>query len=240
MATLPNLVEAIACCDGRDRSTLDQFARVIREAGYVQTGKRGRGAADMTPSDAVSLLLGMNGADTPSGGPEAVRRFRSLRTGTVKIAETCDVPALTAIKDTQNFGQALEVLVSGFNGVILAAIGFMKAGFSEEKIRDWNISRIRHRNWDTPLNMEVRLRRYHAEIILRSWVGDAPQSGGHFNAQWRTEFYADFLQDIELVMQDGDFYGENAQIPARAVTVSINARMLSEIWCVLYGTEPSE
>src|SRR5215213_6306434 len=60
-------------------ATIDHIARVIREADYIPTTKRGSGAAEMTAQEAVNLLLAANGADTPSDGPAAIDRFRSLR-----------------------------------------------------------------------------------------------------------------------------------------------------------------
>lgn len=63
MARFPALVDALARVDGRDRGVLDHMAREIREAGLIQTTKRGRGSADMTSLDAAHLILGVYGSD---------------------------------------------------------------------------------------------------------------------------------------------------------------------------------
>lgn len=90
MATLPNLIDVIAKIDGRDHATLDHMARLIRDAGFIAKGKRGRGAIDMTARDAANLLLGLNGAEAPGDAPAAVSRLRMLRTQFVDVAGTTD------------------------------------------------------------------------------------------------------------------------------------------------------
>ena len=57
MAKLPALVDALAAADYRSRATIDQIARVVREAGYIPTTKRGSGAADGLFRKAVAGVL---------------------------------------------------------------------------------------------------------------------------------------------------------------------------------------
>jgi hypothetical protein len=79
MVRLPALVEAFASCDERDRASIAQFARVIREAGLLPTTKRGRGAARMGALEAAILMIGLNAAGTPSGAPAAIRGYQNAR-----------------------------------------------------------------------------------------------------------------------------------------------------------------
>jgi hypothetical protein len=49
MARLPTLVDALTAADGRrDRATIANIARAIREAGLLPPSARGRGATPMT------------------------------------------------------------------------------------------------------------------------------------------------------------------------------------------------
>lgn len=78
MASLPDLVSALARIDRRDRSAIDYAAREIREAGLIQTTKRGRGSANMTTLDAAHLLLGLYGGNGRGTAAEAARTLGSL------------------------------------------------------------------------------------------------------------------------------------------------------------------
>lgn len=78
MARIPALVAAFAEFDPRDRSTLEQFARVVREHGGLPTVKRGRGAATMGAAEAAALFMALNGSETPKGAMEALEGFRAL------------------------------------------------------------------------------------------------------------------------------------------------------------------
>lgn len=76
MARLPALIDALARIDGRPRGSIDHMARGLREAGLIQTTKRGRGAAEMTARDAAALILGLYGLADAS--PEAIEQARAL------------------------------------------------------------------------------------------------------------------------------------------------------------------
>jgi len=76
MARLPALVDALATLDGRPRGAVDHIARALREAGLIQTTKRGRGAAEMTALDAAALVLGLYGL--PDASPEAIAQAHAL------------------------------------------------------------------------------------------------------------------------------------------------------------------
>lgn len=76
MARLPALIDALTLCDDRPRGTIDHVARTLREAGLIQTTKRGRGAAEMTALDAAALLLGLYGLADAS--PDAIAQVQVL------------------------------------------------------------------------------------------------------------------------------------------------------------------
>lgn len=110
MATLPQLIDVFAKHDGRDHATLTQFGRVVREAGFLPKGKRGFGAPQMTPENAVALLLGIYGASSPKEAPGAIKRFASLR----PMVNPCRGrgPAfLRAIDRADTFSNALTALL---------------------------------------------------------------------------------------------------------------------------------
>lgn len=79
MARLPALVDVIANVDDRPRGAIDFVARAVREAGFIQTTKRGRGAAEMTAADAAALLLGCYGSREPTQAVDTLQGFAGLR-----------------------------------------------------------------------------------------------------------------------------------------------------------------
>lgn len=79
MARLPAMVDALAAIDDRPRGALDFIARAVREAGFIQTTKRGRGAAGMTAADAAAFLLGCYGSREATSAAEAVAALSALQ-----------------------------------------------------------------------------------------------------------------------------------------------------------------
>lgn len=78
MARLPALIDDLAEHDTRGRATVELIARMIREAGHIQTTGRGRAAAEMTAKDAAALLIGLCTAEAPKDAPKAVELFSTL------------------------------------------------------------------------------------------------------------------------------------------------------------------
>lgn len=79
MARLPALVDTISRIDGRPRGAIDNVARVVREAGLIQTTKRGLGAAPMTAVDAAWLLIGLYAGDQATDADQVARAYGSLK-----------------------------------------------------------------------------------------------------------------------------------------------------------------
>jgi hypothetical protein len=81
MATLSDLVEAVAGVSGLPRATVFAYGRFAREAGLIGQSGRGRSAAAMTLVDAANLLIAIGGTGVTREAGDAVRAFRSLKNG---------------------------------------------------------------------------------------------------------------------------------------------------------------
>lgn len=79
MARLPQLVEVLGKYDTRGTPAIEHIGRLIRQAGYIQTSKRGRGASEMTAADAAALILGVHISDSPAQCIEKMPLFAKLR-----------------------------------------------------------------------------------------------------------------------------------------------------------------
>jgi len=111
MARLPALVDAVAALDSRGRGTVDHVARVAREAGYIRTTSRGRGAAEMSAVDAAALLLGLNGAELPKDAPGAIERFGKLKPVSRGITQGVLPRTLRPVWNAKSFREAVELLI---------------------------------------------------------------------------------------------------------------------------------
>jgi hypothetical protein len=80
MATLSQLVNTVAKCEGMDPATVSLIARGVREARLITTGGRGLSAAKMTVADAANLLIAVNATVSAREAPQTVRNYRRLET----------------------------------------------------------------------------------------------------------------------------------------------------------------
>jgi hypothetical protein len=78
MATLSELVKAIAQIEGIEPATVSLIARNVREAGLISTRGRGLSAAKMSLADAANLLIAVNATVTAREAPDTVRKYRRL------------------------------------------------------------------------------------------------------------------------------------------------------------------
>lgn len=78
MARLPALIDLLTSFGGGERRTLDQQARMLRDAGMLSPSKRGVGASVMTTGDAAALLLAYMATDSAASTPEIVQRYAGL------------------------------------------------------------------------------------------------------------------------------------------------------------------
>ena len=111
MARLPALIDALAAVDGRPRGAVDHVGRVIREAGLIQTTKRGRGAAEMTARDAAWLVIGLYGADQPANAVHAAKVFGGAAPLGYAKAEFSARPDLRPLAAAQTLVDALAAVI---------------------------------------------------------------------------------------------------------------------------------
>ncbi len=226
MAKLPALVTALAAVDGRERTSVDHVARTIRERGYITTGKRGGGAAEMAARDAANLLIALNGADTPKGAGLAIDRFRSLRfwfpgTASELAARNDTYPDLPKplqhVMNSRFFGEALDALIEGVPD--LAASFHQLACVTYEKDADYI---------DKHLAGIIRLGKFGLEVVFDRFAAFIEMFGLN-GSERRVLFEAAYVQETDRA-QSG-FYGE--PWPDRKVRVTIGFLTLYSLWQAL-------
>lgn len=184
MATLPQMIDAIQKVDGRELSTLTQFGRVIREAGFIPGGKRGVGAPHMTFENAASLMMGIFACEAPKDAPRAIATLRSLK------FERCEGELKNEVLDdvlaAANFGEAIEELIIGTPELITGIVGEFvgEAALEDEKHR---LSVMTAKGL-SPMSILVRLFPSHAIIEVRRYSD-------------KTIWEAHFGVDCDLLMQ---------------------------------------
>ncbi|EPR08449.1 hypothetical protein M527_09885 [Sphingobium indicum IP26] len=227
MAKLPALVTALAEVDGRDRKSVEHIGRTIREAGYIPTGKRGSGAAEMTPREASNFIIALNGADTPKDGPIAIDRFRSLRQyykGTSKDFRAYvdsfegQPEAMQDVADSRTFGEALEALINGVPSLVMSFHHFAKEQYPTNDGSSY---------WDEKLMSAFRLTMFGVEVEFERYAAKIDMfimNGSERNVQCEVRFIQD--QDRET-----GFYG--VSWPDRRVRSTIGMPTLIAAWQAL-------
>lgn len=125
MATLSDLVKAIAEVQGLEENQVLWIARYLREDGLITQGGRGRGGAKMGARDAANLLIGVNAPGTAKQSTQFVKAFRNLPLirdflSPEDIAEWDEMKSDDDDEWTRSFyrlapfGPALEQIVSHF------------------------------------------------------------------------------------------------------------------------------
>lgn len=79
MAQLPGLIEALEAFHPHDGAAIRYAAKSLRAGKLMTPGHGGRGAAPMTSSDAVNLLMALNLAQTPGDYLAAVQAGFELK-----------------------------------------------------------------------------------------------------------------------------------------------------------------
>jgi hypothetical protein len=230
MVKLPGLVTALAEVDGRERKTVEHIGRVIRERGYITTGKRGGGAANMTTREAANLIIALNGADTPKDAPAAIDRFRSLRQqwrgNASTLREKLDriESAPQAIKDVASvhtFGEALEALIDGAPELMRSMLQYCA-----EAYEGLDTSKLFALGLRLGLfGLEITFRHYATRIELFTMDG----------SNRRVEFETEFVVDPDR-LEEG-FYGDVSARSDRRVVVTIGLRTLIAAWSALQGDD---
>lgn len=217
MATLPKLVTALAEVDGRERKTVEHIARVIREAGFIPTGKRGGGAPKMDCRSAANLIIGLHGADAPMDAPAVINIFRTLTPGPCYLADGMS-PYFNKIGRTRTFGQALELLIEDAPK-LLAKLDEIIAQTFEGPHQHKSVLRDLVRGRRHAVIFEIRLSRF--AVVIRCMAA-------------------------ESTLGEWGFYAEPDTVPPemeikwncdRRVTSSFSIATLLEVWCCLQGLE---
>lgn len=120
MARLPAVAEIFARHDTRSLPTINNYARELRNAGYLPKGKRGAGAAHLTPADAANLVMALAAAPEAVNGPFTVDALRAATVvsdayldGGVTV-DAADCLAQWSLANPGNtFGGVLEALIAG-------------------------------------------------------------------------------------------------------------------------------
>ena len=115
MAKLPALIETLEIFHPEhDAAAIRYAARALRQGdlGLLSAGAGGRGAPDMTPRDAVNLLLALNLTQTPSQYAQAALLGSGLSRAPQDLSFAADTPSVVIETLTaQTLGQALQVLI---------------------------------------------------------------------------------------------------------------------------------
>ena len=209
MATLPILVSAVAAVDGRDRATIEHTARIIREAGFIATGKRGGGAAEMDFAAAANLLIGLNAADAPKDAPAAIAFIRQLKKR--RMANETGWPILDEVAAAETFGEALERFLSGAAELFDVAAALLVTAYGEGHLRQVAVGL-------GPISFAIEIGRSSARLALES-------PGLEKKVQWAEEYTADAFDPA---------YHQRAGFD-RHVTVSVGAPTIIKIYTTITG-----
>ncbi|NJL07075.1 MAG: hypothetical protein HC900_01540 [Methylacidiphilales bacterium] len=223
MAKLPALVSGIAKVDGRPREAVDHIARVIRERGYITTGKRGGGAAEMTPREAANLLIALNGADSAKEAPAAIDRFRSLRKLAPCNKENIDPDhydlypeAIKNVIDVDTFGEALDSLIENVPDLVSSFHQYFCETYQVSDDVFWDMIR------GEAFGLDVTFMRYAVAIELYTRQRDGR----------RVEFSVTYMKDLE---RDASFYG--LAWSDRRIEITIGMPTLIAAWRALHPGE---
>jgi hypothetical protein len=220
MARLPQLIDAISKTSGRDRSSVEHWARAIREAGLITTTKRGVGAAEMTTRDAANLIIAANAAENTKEALQAVPQFRDLETW-YSTSETQAFEGVFArLKDAPTFGEALEELIEGVPELILSFGQYLEEAYGDKAAL-----------MSDPSNA-VRL-----VVELGRWPATASIRIERYNQGWIADYSFEFIANMEQVKA-----GQYLDPPDgcdRRTTVRFGLKTVFRAWATLNG-EPEE
>lgn len=126
MARLSELVAATAGALNLEERTLSMCARHLREAGLIKQKGRGPSAAQMEPTDAANLLLGIMASDALQHAPENVRRARKVTFSSTGGNDTLEneKPQFPFLMAGDTLGDALDTVFDelGRYGMVLTTL----------------------------------------------------------------------------------------------------------------------
>lgn len=112
VASLSELVKVIAKVEEIDEVTVGFYARSAREAGLVSKKGRGRGAAQMTVTDAANLLIGVNASKLAKDVGEVIPVYRTLHLDWTSAGEIHRRQLRNLVDSNSCFGEHLEHLIN--------------------------------------------------------------------------------------------------------------------------------
>lgn len=224
MAKLPALVTALSKCDERERTTLDHYARVIREAGLIPTTKRGSGAAEMTFREAANLLIAANTADTPKAAPLIVPQYRALIGQNYSATDEFH-GVFGEVNEAKNFGDALEALIAGMPEVIVTFTRFLFDAYGRPG-RDMASVAQGMLNFGEFINVEVSFFRPfpYAEIRIVAPGMETPVQG-----EWKFHADANLIDQGLYRHPTGD----------RRTRITVGLKTLRMLWAAVSGNDDS-
>lgn len=110
MATSTELTKRMASALGVPEPTVALQMRLIREAGMMTQGGRGRSAAHMTAGDAAALLIAVVGAISPKDSVEAVRSYGSIKVTTSELPPG-SFPEFDALGEVHSFAEGIAAII---------------------------------------------------------------------------------------------------------------------------------
>ncbi len=155
MATLSQLVTAIATAEGIDAERVAAIGRAIREDGLIRTSGRGTSAAQMEEGDAANLLIATNTADTARTASAAVKEYRKLQ----------------AKRRPNLFGSELEELISAAKRKCLA--DYITKMVALLGTRGHRLGKRPFPNGE--YRFEIEFEKPVPSVLLGIWVQDGPR-----------------------------------------------------------------
>jgi len=87
--------------------TVVVYARLLKEAGLMTTGARGRNAPDMTPMDAARITISLLASEKPTEAVEMCQRFRQLTHNySYEVGEVVGCGDANFLEDIEHFLEA--------------------------------------------------------------------------------------------------------------------------------------
>lgn len=204
MTRLSELIFHYASKDGRKIESIQHVVKTCQRAGKLPTGKRGRyGGSTVSETEAVNLILALNGTDQPKDAPMEIERFRSLVPHGHRLDGGGAGP-LKFVADQSNLGAALEALIASGQLIYLTMLKWVNQSFSD--LDDATRAKLLHSG--SVIGVDVSLTRYRVQIEL--W--QAP------TGKKKTDISVEFVADPDSLM--AGFYDEQSMHRKTTVTLS--------------------
>lgn len=232
MAKLSALVKAITAVDGRDQKTIEHVARVVREAGFIPTGKRGGGSAEMTFEAATNLIIALNSAEAPKDAPHSVERMRSLTPlGTPRDFEG---EAFTKLDSARNFGDALEILINQLPDWWNIGCQYIEDAY-KPKNQEQRLSHQRmFISGMSGLLIRVELGLYHANISFE-YPNSEPHDWSNGKPVNEVAYFQAYIMDVSIPEFHSFYQHQEAD---RKVTYSFGFATLAALYGIVSGRNP--